>query len=122
MHGKKITSDNVNSIEWDDGYFKFCELSNFVVDGKNITSVFLSCSFISVEWYWGIFTLANFIDCKFTNCTFYGTCFSDVRFVECEFIDCHFVADNLGGECDFSGAVAYECKITNTDGFKARMK
>ena len=117
MREKKINAGNFSSIEWDDNYFIFCYFEGFANDGGIISSDFINCSFSNIDWYWGIFTLANFIDCKFENCTFRGTDFSDSKFIKCKLSNCNFVKDNLKGDCDFLGAIAFGCQVTNCKGF-----
>jgi hypothetical protein len=39
-------------------------------------------------------------------------------FVQCNLYDCKFVKDNLNGDCDFSGAVAYSCNAVRCEGFE----
>lgn len=118
MRTSVITQESFTDVTWDDEYFKFCEFNGFSMEGETISSDFVSCKFTDIDWYWGLFTLANFVSCKFINCTFRGTSFTDARFFECEFTDCHFIKDNLDSECDFKGALAYGCKVTNSEGFK----
>jgi uncharacterized protein YjbI with pentapeptide repeats len=120
MESEIIKQHNLSSVTWDEQYFKFCEFDGFSIEGETVSSDFNSCRFKDLDWYWGLFTLANFINCKFVNCTFRGTSFTDSRFIECEFTNCQFVKDNLNGECNFSGAVAYGCKIENCNGFAIR--
>jgi uncharacterized protein YjbI with pentapeptide repeats len=120
MRTSIITQESLSDVTWDDEYFKFCEFEGVSVEGETVSSDFVSCKFTDIDWYWGLFTLANFVNCKFINCTFRGTSFTDSRFFECEFTNCHFVQDNLNSECDFKGAVAYGCKVTNCEGFKAK--
>lgn len=120
MISEVITQERVADVVWDDEYFKFCEFEGVSVEGKTISSDFVSCTFTALDWYWGLFTLANFVQCRFIGCTFRGTSFADARFFECEFQDCNFTKDNLESDCDFRGAVAYGCKVTNTKGFKVQ--
>jgi uncharacterized protein YjbI with pentapeptide repeats len=122
MRSMEIDATNFETVEWDDGYFKHCEFSSFSKEGGVISSDFVGCSFKDLDWYWGMFTHANFIQCHFTNCTFRGTSFVDARFVECGLKDIHFVEDNLRSECDFSGAVAYGCTVEGGEGFKAQAR
>jgi hypothetical protein len=42
--------------------------------------------------------------------------------VDCELDGCHFVRDNLGGNCSFEGAVAYGCKVSDSEGFEVERK
>ena len=117
MKSRLITQESLSDVAWDDEYFKFCEFKNFSIDMESVSSDFVTCNFIELDWYWGFFTLANFIQCKFENCTFRGSSFSGARFYECEFTNCHFVKDNLDGECCFDDALAYGCKVTKCEGF-----
>ncbi len=122
MKSMEIDATNFETVEWDDGYFKYCEFSGFSKDGGVISSDFVGCSFKDLDWYWEIFTSANFIQCHFANCTFRGTSFVDARFVECGLKGVRFMEDNLQSECDFSGAVAYGCTVDGGEGFKAQAR
>jgi uncharacterized protein YjbI with pentapeptide repeats len=117
VRAETITSDNLAGVEWDENYFKFCNFADFYIEGRLISSDFNWCSFSKIEWYWGLFTGCNFIYCTFTDCTFAGTSFGDSRFVDCTLVDCTFKKDNLGGDCDFSGAIVYGCSVKNSMGF-----
>ena len=114
-----FNSENIGSVDWEDQYYKFVEFTDFSFDDGQITSDFANCFFTNLDWYWGLFNVVNFVDCKFINCVFQGTSFADCKFVSCEFSDCKFIKDNLNGECDFDGSVAFDCKISNTEGFEA---
>jgi uncharacterized protein YjbI with pentapeptide repeats len=87
------------------------------MDGGHITSDFANCTFKNIDWYWGIFNIVNFVDCRFENCIFRVTSFPDCKFVDCEVRGSRFVKDTLEGECSFEGAIAYNCKVTNSEGF-----
>jgi uncharacterized protein YjbI with pentapeptide repeats len=115
----EIDENNCRTIEWDNNYFKLCIMKGFSIDGFVISSDFVNCEFSDIDWYWGIFTQANFVQCRFDNCTFRGTSFADARFLECTLKNCHFIKDNLNGDCDFEGSIAYACKIEEGEGFKA---
>ncbi len=117
MQSLKITNDNFRTLNWDDEYYKYCDFSDIATEGGNITSDFANCTFTNTDWYWGLFNIVNFVDCKFVNCTFRGTGFPDCKFVVCEFDNCRFTKDNLVGDCSFERAVAFDCRISNTEGF-----
>jgi uncharacterized protein YjbI with pentapeptide repeats len=117
-----INKDNFAATQWDDNYFKHCEFVNFSKEGEVIGSDFIGCSFKNVDWYWGIFTQANFIKCHFIDCVFRGTSFVDARFIECKMDNCLFIKDSLGADCDFSRAVAYGCTINGGEGFRAEVR
>ena len=122
MKSEIIDQGNLETIEWDNSYFKYCEFGGFSIEGEVISSDFISCSFKNIDWYWGLFARANFIDCQFVNCVFSGTSFPDARFVECTFSNCRFLQDNLGAECGFAKSVAYGCKIDGGEGFKSEIR
>jgi uncharacterized protein YjbI with pentapeptide repeats len=122
MQSATITPANVASVEWDEQCFRFCEFLGISVDGEVISSEFIGCSFKEIDWYWGLFTQAIFVKCSFENCTFRGTSFPDARFVECKLTGCRFTKDNLDGDCDFRGAVAYACEVNDCQGFAAEIK
>ena len=112
----RITQDDLPTTEWGEGAFKFCEFSNFNIDGGSIDSDFRQCTFSRIEWYWGIFSLTSFVECRFHGCTFRGTAFAQCIFVECVFENCRFVQDNLGGACAFDGSRAYGCTASKCEG------
>lgn len=122
MHSATIDKKSIESIVWDDNYFKFCTFEGFSREGGVTGSDFLSCSFRDVDWYWGLFTGANFIDCEFVNCVFRGSTFADSRFVECRLTNCRFIRDNLEAECHFSGTVAYGCSVDGGEGFNVEVR
>jgi len=113
----EVNQQNLASINWENEYYKYCQFVDISPEGGHIDADFASCTFTNVDWYWGIFNIVNFVECIFVNCVFMGTSFPDCKFIECEFNNCQFVKDNLGGDCDFDGAVAYNCKVLNTVGF-----
>ena len=119
MRSERIQENNLASVEWDENFFKYCEFEGFSVNGGVISSDFVGCTFKNVDWYWGIFVQANFIGCRLIDCTFRGTSFSDARFMDCLVDGCRFVKDNLNGDCNFTGAVAYGCLVKNSEGFSA---
>jgi uncharacterized protein YjbI with pentapeptide repeats len=116
MRSEAITSENVASIDWDEGYFKYCDFENFAIEGKVVDSEFVGCTFKGIDWYMGLFTHSNFINCKILDSQFSGTSFPDTRFVDCEFVNCQFKEDNIGRACDFSKTIAYGCTIENCAG------
>lgn len=120
MQSLIVNKDNVKSVNWDEDCFKYCEFDGISPEGEHITADFTSCTFKYLDWYWGIFNIVNFFDCKY--CIFRGTSFPDCKFVKCELTGCQFVKDNLNGECRFDGAVAYNCKLSNCEGFGAEVK
>ena len=119
MTSEVVTQENLAVIDWETNIFKFCVFEEFYVEGETIDSVFLSCSFRKVEWYWGLFSICSFIGCRFTDCTFRGSAFYGSKFVECAFVNCRFVKDNLDGDCKFEGAIAYGCSFQDVEGFDA---
>jgi uncharacterized protein YjbI with pentapeptide repeats len=119
VQSEVINSENVSAIEWDDGYFKYCTFEGLSMEGLLVTSDFVDCSFTAVNCYWGLFSGANFVNCSFIDCTFAGTTFPDSRFVDCSLANCRFIADNLGGNCDFSKTHINGCSVENCTGFAA---
>jgi len=122
MRSETVGKDNLDSVAWDENYFKFCDFENFSVEGESVCSDFVQCSFTNVDWYWGFFSDANFVNCRFKACVFRGSSFRGTKFVECTLTDCRFVKDNLDGDCDFSEAIAYGCTIDAGEGFNAEMR
>jgi uncharacterized protein YjbI with pentapeptide repeats len=122
MNEATYNKSNFDSIEWEENHFKYCDFSNFSHEGGVVDSDFNLCSFSGIDWYWGIFTQANFIECKFSNCTFRGSSFTDSRFIECTFDNCKFIKDNVGGECTFENSTAYNCSTNECSGFLALSK
>jgi uncharacterized protein YjbI with pentapeptide repeats len=120
MNGLKITENNLQSINWDADYFKCCEFEGFSLDGATIEADFGCCGFRDIDLYWTIFLISTFVDCEFDNCIFRGVGFGGCKFVECSFRNCQFIQDNLGGDCGFGDATAYNCKISNCVGFDAK--
>jgi uncharacterized protein YjbI with pentapeptide repeats len=118
VRSETISSNNLAEMEWDEGYFKFCNFEGFSIEGGLVSSDFHACSFKKIDWYWGLFSGCNFIGCSFADCTFAGTSFPDSRFIDCELVNCKFIQDNLGGECDFSKTKAYGCSMENSPGFR----
>jgi uncharacterized protein YjbI with pentapeptide repeats len=121
MRSETINSDNLAEIEWDEEYFKYCNFEGFSIDGGQVSSDFVSCSFGNIDWYWGLFSGCNFISCNFADCSFAGTNFPDTRFVDCKLVNCKFTQDNLGGDCDFSKTTAYGCSVESSLGFRPGM-
>ena len=117
VRSETINSHNVAGIDWDEGYFKFCNFEGLSIEGQVVTSDFVGCSFKKVDWYWGLFSHCNFINCNFADCAFAGTGFADCRFVDCKLVDCRFVKDRLGGDCHFPKTIAYGCSIESSLGF-----
>jgi uncharacterized protein YjbI with pentapeptide repeats len=122
MHSATIGKGNLEGTAWDGNYFKFCTFDEFSQEGGVIGSDFLSCSFRKIDWYWGLFTSANFIDCEFVDCVFRGSTFADTRFVECRLTNCRFICDNLDAGCTFPGTVAYGCSLTGGEGFNVEVR
>lgn len=118
MQSLEFNQQNFTSINWEDDYYKFCRFEGISPEGGHVTSDFANCTFINIDWYWGHFNIVNFINCIFENCVFRGAFFSDCKFVECELRDCSFVKDNLGGNCEFVGSVAYRCNVKNSASFE----
>jgi uncharacterized protein YjbI with pentapeptide repeats len=117
MRSETIGAKGIGAVDLSDAYFKFCEFVSFSIEGQMADSDFFGCTFRDIDWYGGMFTHANFIECIFIDCVFHGCSFPDVRFVDCELTRCRFLKDNLGGDCDFSRAVAYGCVVVETEGF-----
>jgi len=116
-----VNQENLDSIDWDENYFKWCDFVSFGIEGGVIVSDFVRCSFKDVDWYSGLFTDSNFINCEFENCIFRGTSFPDSRFIECILKNCRFVKDNMDSDCDFERTAAYRCTIEGGEGFKAEV-
>ena len=117
MQSLAINKQNVQTVNWEEDCFKYCEFVGISPEGEHITADFNRCTFKDIDWYWGLFNIVNFIDCKFINCVFRGTSFADCKFVGCELVDCRFTKDNLNGDCRFDSTVSYSCKISNCEGF-----
>lgn len=122
MRSITVGNENLGAIEWDENYFKFCDFEDISIEGGVISSDFIDCSFKNVEWYWGLFSGANFVNCLFNDCVFRGSSFPDSKFVECSLVNCRFIQDNLATDCDFSQASAYRCSISGGEGFKAEIR
>lgn len=122
MQSLIVDHGSLSSVNWEEDCFKYCEFRGINPEGLHITADFNACRFEDVDWYWGLFNIANFVECKFINCTFRGTVFAECRFVGCELDGCKFIKDNLNGECDFPDTTAYGCSITNTKGFGAQVR
>lgn len=116
-----FTKDNLNSAQWKENCFKYCEFNDIELEGQHIDSDFIDCRFENFYCYWGIFNIVNFVGCRFTNCTFRGSCFPDCVFVECEFYNCRFIKDNLNSDCDFRDSRAYNCAVIESIGFNAKL-
>jgi uncharacterized protein YjbI with pentapeptide repeats len=117
VRSETINSENLTDIDWDEGYFKFCNFEGFSIEGGQVSSDFVGCSFKNIDCYWGLFSGCNFISCNFADCAFAGTSFPDTRFVDCKIVNCTFTHDNLGGDCDFSKTIAYGCSVESSLGF-----
>lgn len=117
VRSETITSKNLAKVEWDEGYFKFCNFEGFSIEGGLVSSDFHGCTFKEIDWYWGLFSDCNLIDCNFVDCTFAGTNFPGSRFINCKLMNCKFIQDNLGGECGFSETSAYSCSVESSPGF-----
>jgi len=117
MRSAVIDKESFATVGWDDNYFKYCNFEGFSADIVLIASDFVNCSFKNVEWYGGLFNHTNFISCEFIDCQFMGASFPDSRFIECTLENCRFLKDSVGRECDFSRAVAYECRVKGCEGF-----
>jgi uncharacterized protein YjbI with pentapeptide repeats len=117
VRSETINSENLTDIEWDEGYFKFCNFEGFSIEGGQVSSDFVGCSFKNIDCYWSLFSGCNFISCNFADCAFAGTSFPDTRFVDCKLVNCKFTQDNLGGDCDFSKTIAYGCSVESSLGF-----
>jgi uncharacterized protein YjbI with pentapeptide repeats len=122
MRSLAVGKENLDMIEWDENYFKFCDFENISIEGGVIGSDFIDCSFKNVDWYWGLFSGANFVNCLFNDCVFRGSAFPDGKFVECSLVNCRFIQDNLTADCDFSRTIAYRCSTNNGEGFKAEIR
>ena len=122
IEAQTITSENFSLSDLDSSFLKFCSFENLSIEGGHVDSDFRSCSFTGVDWYWGLFNICVFVECQFMNCIFRGSGFPDCKFVECSFSKCQFVKDNLDGDCDFEGAIAYGCSIEDTIGFAAQIR
>jgi uncharacterized protein YjbI with pentapeptide repeats len=117
MESQDINQENFTTVEWENSWFRYCNFVGFSMEGGHITSDFVGCSFKDLDLYWTIFNVVNFIDCTFNDCVFRGVALPDCRFVECTLANCRFTKDNLDGDCDFDGAVAYGCQIEGSEGF-----
>jgi uncharacterized protein YjbI with pentapeptide repeats len=99
-----------------DGVARYCKFSAYVHEGAHVDAICVGCSFVDVEWYWGLFNAARFIQCEFVRCSFRGTSFADSTFVECKFEQCQFTTDNLGGGCSNNGSKLYACEANECAG------
>ncbi|GMV95544.1 MAG: hypothetical protein AMXMBFR82_53220 [Candidatus Hydrogenedentota bacterium] len=123
MESLVITSQNLQTVNWGgDDCFKYCEFLGIAPQGVHVEADFSNCTFKDIDWYWGLFNIVTFVDCRFINCTFRGCSFPGCRFVDCEFDGVRFVRDNLNGACSFEGAVAYGCRVMNSEGFEIETK
>ncbi len=122
MQSLTVNQENFATVRWEDDYFKYCTFADISTDGGYVTSDFAKCEFQDIDWYWGMFNIVNFVGCKFDTCVFRGTSFPDCKFIECEFQNCRFVKDNLDGDCTFEGAIAYNCKVKNSEGFSVEFR
>jgi len=119
MRSEVINPGSVSTVEWHEGYFKYCTFEDLSLEGLLVSSDFVDCSFTNTNWYWGLFSDANFVNCSFADCTFAGTSFPDSRFVDCRLVNCRFIEDKLGGSCDFAKTRIYGCSVENCTGFAA---
>ena len=101
--------------------FKCCEFEGFSFEGATIEADLSSCSFRDIDLYWTIFDFSTFVDCEFDNCILRGVDFGGCKFVECSLRNCRFIQNNLGGNCGFDDATAYNCKLSNCVGFDAKI-
>ena len=122
MRSETIHQNDLSSIEWSDNYFKYCAFSDLIMEGGEISSDFVSCTFERLDFYWSLFTNANFIGCQFIDCVFRGSAFADTRFVDCRLVECLFTKDNLNADCRFSACVAFGCAIEGGKGFGATLR
>ncbi len=117
IRSETITSKNLAGVEWDEGYFKFCNFEGLSIEGGLVSSDFHGCTFKEIDWYWGLFSDCNLIDCNFVDCTFAGTNFPGTKFINCKLVNCKFIQDNLGVECGFSETSSCGCSVENSSGF-----
>jgi uncharacterized protein YjbI with pentapeptide repeats len=122
MQSLIINEQNVQTVNWDEDCFKYCEFIGISLDGEHIDTDFNGCTFKDIDWYWGLFSSVNFIDCDFRNCVFRGTAFMGCKFVECQLVSCRFTKDNLKADCSFEETVSYNCKLYNCEGFMPELK
>ena len=99
-----------------DNVFRYCEFSNFSVEGGHVDGAFVGCTFAGLDWYWGLFNCCLFVQARFTKCIFRGASFPDCRFVDCEFVECQFLEDNLGKVCSAKGARVYGSTARRCEG------
>jgi uncharacterized protein YjbI with pentapeptide repeats len=116
MESETINKENLATAPWEDDFFRCCDFEDFSMEGGQVTSDFISCSFRRLDWYWTIFNNMNFIGCEFADCVFRGASLS-CRFVECTLNNCRFQKDNLDGDCKFDGSVAHGCTVVGGRGF-----
>ncbi len=119
MESEEFTQENLASVEWEDGWFRYCNFTGFAMEGGHVTSDFVGCSFKELDLYMTMFNIVNFIDCSFIDCLFRGAAFPDCRFVDCRLTNCRFIKDSLNDDCHFDGAVAYGCQVEGCEGFAA---
>lgn len=121
MRSVIVDAETAGIQQWDDDLYKRCTFEDFAVEGQSVSGEFIDCTFKSLDWYWGFFSGVTFLRCRFEGCVFSGCNFTDARFVECAFEQCRFVKDNLDGDCEFAGAIAYGCNLSKgCAGFKAQ--
>ena len=121
--GEDFGSEKENATvgEWGDRVFRYCTFKGIKIDGGHIDSVFLSCEFHEMYWYWSFFNQALFINTSFTACRFGGVSFADCVFVECEFDHCSLEKNNLGGDCKADNTKFYGCRFDECVGFESLM-
>ena len=80
----------------------------------------MSCSFKSIDWYWGLFSGSNFIGCYLANCTFAGTGLPDtlvhrlVSLVNCKVHE----RQRRWRLVDLSKTIGYGCSVESCLGFE----
>ena len=99
-----------------DNVFRYCDFSEFSIEGAHVDGAFLGCTFAGLDWYWGLFNCCLFVQARFSSCVFRGTSFPDCRFIDCEFVDCQFLEDNLGGSCKAEGARVFGSTVKGCKG------
>lgn len=122
MQSETITQGNLSTVDWHEDCFKYCQFQDFEMEGEEIDSIFLVCTFANLDWYAGLFNICNFIRCEFVNCTFRGCSFPDCKFVECSFTNCQFLKNSFGSDGRFDRAIAYGCSFENVHNFNALLK
>ena len=106
------TREDFNDFE--DNVFVSCSFKDCSCEGAQISSVFVGCTFDTVNWYWCTGYRPSFINCTFRDCDLRGSLFG-ASFIRCEFDHCMTGVDNMGGDVEWEGALATDCVLIETE-------